>query len=138
MNHLTKHILFTLVVATLGFCPVSGGNLYKNIRVAQADTLIRNHEGKSDLLILDVRTPGEFKAGHIRGAINIDFWNAGFADSVSKLNKDRTCLVYCTSGVRSSGAMKKMRKLGFKRIYNMKSGMFGWRAAALPVTDDQR
>ncbi|MCX6225649.1 MAG: rhodanese-like domain-containing protein [Bacteroidia bacterium] len=138
MYHLPKYLLLTFLVSALGFFPASGGNLYKNIKIAQADTLIRNHEGKADLVILDVRSPGEFSARHIRGAININFWDSGFTDSVSKLDRERTCLVYCTSGVRSSGATKKMSKLGFIKIYNMKRGMFGWRAAGLPVTDNKR
>jgi phage shock protein E len=133
-----KPFIITLLISILGFSPVTGGNFFRNIKVAQADKLIREHEGKGDLVILDVRKPGEFAAGHIKGAINIDFWSKGFAGSASKLDKEQTYLVYCTSGVRSGGAMKEMRKLGFAKIYNMKKGLFGWRAAKLPlVTSDK-
>ena len=96
------------------------------------------HEGKDDMTLLDVRTPGEFGRGYIKGAINIDFWGKGFVDSVSKLDKSRIYLVYCASGVRSGGAMKKMRNLGFEKIYNMKGGMFGWRAAKRPVVTSDK
>ncbi len=133
-----RSLLLVAFFASLSFHSASGENYHKNIRVAQADTLIRNHEGKTDLVILDVRTPGEFEAGHIKGAINIDFWGSLFEESVSLLNKKPIYLVYCTSGVRSGGAMKKMRKHGFTRVYNMTGGMFGWRAAGLPTQTDQK
>lgn len=128
-----KPLLSILLISILGYLPFEGGNFYRNIKVAQADKLIREHEGKGDLVLLDVRKPGEFAGGHIKGAINIDFWSKGFVDSVSKIDKKQVYLVYCTSGVRSGGAMKKMRNLGFEKIYNMKSGLFGWRAARLPL-----
>ncbi|MFA6482377.1 MAG: rhodanese-like domain-containing protein [Bacteroidales bacterium] len=133
-----KRISFILLIAVLGFSPIIAGNFYRNIKVKQADKMIRDHEKNGDLFILDVRSPGEFAHGYIKGAVNIDFWGKGFTDSVSKLDKTRIYLVYCTSGVRSTGAMKKMRTLGFEKVYNMKGGMFGWRAARLPVTPGEK
>jgi rhodanese-related sulfurtransferase len=126
------HTLF-LILLLIGFPSAFGGNIHKNISVHQADTLIRNHDGKPDFVILDVRTPGEYSAGYIRGAKNIDFWSDGFAESIVRLDRHAIYLVYCTSGVRSSGAIKKMRREGFTRLYNLKSGMIGWRAAGMPV-----
>ena len=120
-------VLFSLAI------PVFSQNFYRNISVRQADRLITKHEGDANFALLDVRSPGEFEKGYIRGAANINFWGGGFADSVSVLDKKKTYLVYCASGVRSSGAMKKMRSLGFEKIYNMKGGMFAWRAARMPV-----
>ncbi|MFA5816969.1 MAG: rhodanese-like domain-containing protein [Bacteroidales bacterium] len=128
-----KSFFITILISLLGFSPMVGGNFFRNVKVKQADKLIREHEMKGDMTILDVRSPGEFANGYIKGAINIDFWGKGFVDSISKLDKNRIYFVYCASGVRSSGAMKKMRSLGFGKIYNMKRGMFGWRAAKLPV-----
>ncbi|HBB90459.1 MAG TPA: rhodanese-like domain-containing protein [Bacteroidales bacterium] len=135
---LLKPLLCVALLAALSFHPAMAGTFHKNIRVAQADTLIQNHQGKSDLVILDVRTPGEFQAGRIKGAINIDFWGSLFDETISALDKKPIYLVYCTSGVRSGGAMKKMRKLGFTRVYNMTGGMFGWRAAGLPTQINQK
>jgi len=130
-----KHFILILLASVLGITPMMGVDFYRNIKVKQAVKLIREHENKDDMTILDVRSPGEFANGFIKGAINIDFWGKGFVDSVSQLDKDRIYLVYCASGVRSGGAMKKMRSLGFRKIYNMRGGMFGWRAARLPVSD---
>jgi len=128
-----KRCILLILMAMLGFSPMMGGNFYRNIKVRQADRIIREHENKGDMTILDVRSQGEFAKGFIKGAINIDFWSKGFVESISKLDKSRIYLVYCASGVRSSGAMKKMCDLGFEKIYNIKGGMFSWRAAKLPV-----
>ena len=133
-----KHIFNFLLISLFGLTPLMAGSFYRNVNVRLADNLIREHEGKGDLVLLDVRKPGEFAGGYIKGAINIDFWSKGFVDSVSKLDRKMTYLVYCASGVRSSGAMKKMRKLGFEKIYNMKGGMFAWRTAKLPVTPSDK
>lgn len=128
-----KKVLLILLMASTGLTMSFGGDFYKNIKARQADKVISQHEGSRDLVILDVRTPGEFARGYIRGAVNIDFWSQGFVDSVSKLDRKVIYLVYCASGVRSAGAMKKMRQLGFEKIYNMKGGMFSWRAIGFPV-----
>ena len=73
-----RPILLTIFISLVGFVPVTTGNLFHNIKVSQAEKLIREHEGKGTLVILDVRKPGEFAGGHIKGAINIDFWSKSF------------------------------------------------------------
>jgi len=124
---------FYIGTALIAILPAFTGNFHKNISVKQADKIIRENDGGGSLVILDVRTPGEFSKEHLAGAINVDFWGKNFADSVSKLDRGKIYLVYCTSGVRSRGAMKQMRTVGFTRIYNMRGGMFAWKAARMPV-----
>lgn len=83
-------------------------------------------------LILDVRTPEEYAGGHIKGAQNVD-WNAGnFEASVAGDDKARPVMVYCLAGGRSSEAAQALRKMGFQNVYEMHSGMMGWRKAKLP------
>lgn len=82
-----------------------------------------------NVVILDVRTPGEFKSGYIPGAINIDIYAADFQTQVQKLDKSKTYLVYCRSGARSSNAGNFMVTNGFKEVYNLQGGMMGWRGA---------
>ncbi|MBA4302657.1 MAG: rhodanese-like domain-containing protein [Sphingobacteriaceae bacterium] len=82
-----------------------------------------------NVVILDVRTPGEFKSGYIPGAINIDIYAADFQTQVQKLDKSKTYLVYCRSGARSSNAGNLMVTNGFKEVYNLQGGMMGWRGA---------
>jgi rhodanese-related sulfurtransferase len=83
--------------------------------------------------LVDVRTPGEYAAGHIDSAINIDYYSPGFREQVDRLNKNGAYLVYCQTGVRSAAAADIMAGLGFKDIYNMTGGFSAWEAAGLPV-----
>jgi rhodanese-related sulfurtransferase len=81
------------------------------------------------VVILDVRTPGEFNSGYIPGAINIDIYAADFQSRVQKLDKSKTYLVYCRSGARSSNAGNFMVTNGFKQVHNLKGGMMAWSGA---------
>ena len=76
--------------------------------------------------IIDVRTPEEYKEGHIHNAININVDNADFETQIQKLNKNKSFLVYCRSGRRSNNAIQKMIKLGFYKVYNLDGGIIAW------------
>jgi len=85
------------------------------------------------VIILDVRTPEEFNAGHIENAININVADSNFSSEVSKLDKDATVAVYCRSANRSGVATKEMAELGFTDMYDMQGGIIDWEAAGGPV-----
>lgn len=82
---------------------------------------------------IDVRTPSEFLAGHISGAINIDVENANFESEIAKLDKAKVYAVYCHSGRRSQIAIDKMSAAGFKNLYNLENGIADWIARGWPV-----
>ena len=102
----------------------SDGITYKNIDVAGAKTAIASN---SNLVILDVRTPGETAEGMIPNAIEIDYKSSDFDSKIAALDKNKSYLVYCRSGGRSVGASKKMIKAGFKDVTNMKGGYSAWK-----------
>ena len=80
-----------------------------------------------NLQVVDVRTPQEFAAGHIKGARNVDFRSPDFEKNIAKaVKKRKTVLVYCRSGKRSLNAMNLMVKNGFKDVYNMEGGILAW------------
>ena len=81
------------------------------------------------VIVLDVRTPAEFSAGHIANAININLEGSDFATEVSKLDKNATVAVYCRSGNRSGVATEQMAALGFTDMYDMQGGIVEWQAA---------
>ena len=85
------------------------------------------------VIILDVRTPEEFNAGHIANAININVADSNFSSEVSKLDKNATVAVYCRSANRSAVATKEMAELGFTDMYDMQGGIIDWEAAGGPV-----
>lgn len=86
-----------------------------------------------NVIVLDVRTPGEFAQGHLANAINIDFQSGIFEQEVAKLDKDATYAVYCRSGNRSGQAVKVMEELGFTDMYDMDGGVIDWAAAGQPL-----
>ena len=80
-------------------------------------------------VILDVRTPEEFAAGHLPGAINIDVNEPDFEEKVKPLNPDQPYLVHCAAGGRSARACTKMGRLNFKTLVDLAPGFNGWKAA---------
>lgn len=86
-----------------------------------------------NIIVLDVRTPGEFAQGRLANAINIDFQSGYFEEEVSKLDKNATYAVYCRSGNRSGQAVKIMADLGFTDMYDMDGGVIDWAAAGKPL-----
>lgn len=77
-------------------------------------------------VVIDVRTQGEFAAGKIRGARNIDIMSRDFVNQVKNLPKDKTYLIYCRSGNRSGQACGIMADLGFENLKNMAGGIMRW------------
>jgi phage shock protein E len=77
-------------------------------------------------VLLDVRTPEEYAAGHIPGALNIDFTASDFERKVAALPRNHFYLVYCATGRRSAGACTKMTDLGFSRMLHLQDGYSDW------------
>ena len=88
---------------------------------------------RPELVVLDVRTPREFAAGHIDGAINIDFKNANFATEIAKLDGSQDYIIHCRSGGRSTASLTVFKNQGFSHIIHMDGGMLGWKKAGLPT-----
>jgi rhodanese-related sulfurtransferase len=88
---------------------------------------------ETDVVTLDVRTAGEFLAGHINGAINIDVEGNTFDAEIAKLDKSKTYSVYCQSGRRSLIAVEKMASAGFDSLFNLENGIADWSTSGWPV-----
>lgn len=86
--------------------------------------------------IIDVRTPEEFKQGHIQNAVNINWNGSDFSAQMAKFDKSQPIFIYCLSGGRSGSASAQLRSEGFKEIYELTGGMMAWRSAKMPETKD--
>ena len=82
-------------------------------------------------ILVDVRTAEEYSAGHISGAINIDFLSEDFTTKIDALDKINPINIYCQSGGRSGNAAIQMKKLGFKKIYDLEGGYSKWKELGL-------
>ncbi len=85
------------------------------------------------VVVLDVRTSGEYMAGHIANSINIDVEGMTFDGDIKSLDKDATYAVYCHSGRRSVIAVNKLKDAGFKNLFNLANGIQDWQGAGLPL-----
>lgn len=81
---------------------------------------------KSNTLLIDVRTPEEYKAGKISGAKNINIASFDFMKTIQNLDKNNDVLVYCRSGARSARAAAMLGNLGFKSVANLAGGVIAW------------
>lgn len=82
---------------------------------------------KNDIQLVDVRTPKEFKQGHIKNAQLINFFDANFKSNFkNKLDKNRAVYLYCRSGGRSAKAAKMFKEAGFRKVYNLLGGFNAW------------
>lgn len=79
-----------------------------------------------DVQLLDVRTLGEYKQGHIPGAKLADVTQGNFDRHLQGLDKSKPVLVYCRSGNRSVTASRILQKEGFTQVVNLKRGMLEW------------
>ena len=86
--------------------------------------------------MLDVRTPEEFEAGHLAGAVMIDFRAEGFVEKAeTQLKKDLPVALYCRSGKRSHSAAELLNKAGFKELTELEGGILAWQEAGKEVVE---
>ena len=87
----------------------------------------------TNVVLLDVRTPGEYSSGFIEGAVNLDFKSADFSQRLDSLDKARTYLLYCAAGARSDKAAAMMREKGFRAVSHLEGGLDAWSEEGGPV-----
>ena len=95
--------------------------------------LARQGAGDASLVVLDVRTPAEFAAGHVPGAINVphDAIEARL-DELAPL-RDKDVVVYCGAGKRAALALATLERNGYTRLWHLDGDYQGWTAAGRPV-----
>ena len=104
----------------------------KELGVVEAVQLIN----RQDAVIVDVREPGEFKAGHIPNARNLPQGQIGERLKELEKFKSRPILVSCATGQRSASACASLQKAGFANVYTLGGGMNAWVQASMPLEKD--
>ena len=119
-----RWIPFLLLLLFQAGCTASNEqeNSYRQISMDEAVTMM---EEESGYIILDVRTPEEFRERHIPNAINIPNETIGSEDIQELPDKDQLILVYCRSGNRSKQASGKLAELGYTNIVEI-GGINDW------------
>ncbi|HEU4372750.1 MAG TPA: rhodanese-like domain-containing protein [Telluria sp.] len=83
--------------------------------------------------IVDVRTPEEFAAGHLRDAKNIPLADLGTRIGELEKSKNRSVVVVCQTGARADKAVRQLAAAGFDDVVSLDGGLTAWQAAGLPV-----
>ena len=102
----------------------------KNVTINEAEKIIKTDP---KVVVIDVRTPEEFKTGHIAGAKNIDFNGNDFEKQIEALDKSKTYIVHCAAGGRSAQACKIIEQVKLPSVYHMNEGFKAWERAGKAV-----
>jgi len=126
-------VLCFLLISQTSFaiCPCGevredGESWYYDVSTGCFEHLMDELQNNPKTVLLDVRTPEEFDAEHIEGAILIDYYAEDFLDKISQLDPTNIYLIYCRTGNRSGRTLGLMRYLGFEEAYNMDEGIVKW------------
>ena len=83
--------------------------------------------------LVDVRTPREYKEGHLPNALNIDFLDTNFEANIQQLDKTRPVIIYCQRGGRSAKCASRLIANGFVKVYDLDNGFSKWESSGLEV-----
>ena len=102
---------------------------HKVLPTTEFSEIIQNKE----VLLVDVRTPGEYQAGFIHGAVNVNFADKNFTKKMAYFDRETPVALYCRIGWRSARASEVLKSLGFVKIYDLKGGYTAWKASNIPL-----
>jgi len=95
--------------------------------------LLKQIEAKADMLILDVRTPGEFREGHIPGAYSIDHLEIASRIKEIEAYRNKPVVVYCYSGMRAGMVESYLLEHGFTKVQHLEGDWSAWKANGQPT-----
>jgi rhodanese-related sulfurtransferase len=123
-----------VALADRSTAPPAAAATAENVKVAQVspDALLER-QAKQDptVFLLDVRTPEEFAAGHIAGAVNIPYNQV--ATHLQEIPRDKEVVLYCKSGRRAGLAAESLAASGYTQLAHLEGDIQGWTAAGRPV-----
>ena len=126
-----KNLLFIIVlILSISFqsCKeaTSNSELIGEIEVISPQQVYDAVHDNDTVQLVDVRTKEEFTDSHLKGAQNICVTDDDFDEKVKTLDKSKPVYVYCKKGGRSANAAKKLKKMGFSKVYDMEGGILLW------------
>lgn len=114
-------VVILLVVGFVGYKGMASSPSVADVSIEEALKMWQNKEA----VIIDVRTPEEYKDGHIPGVALIPIDQ--LPSRINEVPKDKKVLIICRSGNRSAKGTSLLRKNGFDNVYNVTGGMLAWR-----------
>lgn len=102
--------------------------------IAPSELSARRASGTAPVVI-DVRTPEEYAAGHVPGALNIPFDQ--IAGRISEVDAPHGVALYCMVGPRARKGETALLGAGYTSVLHLEGGLAAWQAAGLPVEREQ-
>ena len=130
-NHPLLFAALAALIVLLVANEVHGGMTSgKRLSAGEAVRMINDR----DPLVLDVRSAGDFKKGHLLHAQSVPLTKLD--SEISRLGKNpaRPIIIYCALGSSSLTAAQKLKKAGLQEVYSLRGGINGWLNATLPIT----
>jgi rhodanese-related sulfurtransferase len=131
LNHWLLFLALVLILSLL-IASVAKDRLlgFKEIKPGEAVQMI-NHQ---DAVVLDVREPAEYSAGHILNAVNVPV--AALDERIGELDsiRGRPVIVCCRTGPRAARASALLRRKDFTNVSKLSGGMLAWESAGLPLS----
>jgi len=109
-------------VACINSNATPGAEIFQDLPARDFAEKIKNAPADK-YTILDIRTKAEYDQIHLKDAVNLDFYASDFRSQLDQLDKTRIYFIYCRSGKRSGNAVKIMKQLKFKEVYNLAGGI---------------
>ncbi len=125
-----KNIILFCLGLSLCFSTLA---LAETVQITSKDAIKYLTEPLPNMVFLDIRTPQEYAAGHIPGAILIDFYSPQFKEKLDMLDRDAPYVLYCRTGNRSGRSLQILNAMGFTQIYHMRDGIIGWNTNDFPL-----
>lgn len=97
------------------------------------EDLLRRMQAENSLLIVDVRSQGEYDKDHVPGAVHIPFYSVRSGIQKTGYSKKEPIILYCEHGPRSGIASLTLSLSGYEQIYSLDGHMKGWRANGFPI-----
>lgn len=125
-------VLFAALVGVIVFIVVNETRLRKTSKAITAREAVRLINDR-DAIIIDIREPGDYKAGHALNARNIPVGRLEEQAAKISPKKDKPIVVYCKSGTQSPSARQTLEKAGYSEVYTLKGGLYGWQEDNMPM-----
>lgn len=98
-------------------------NLNRSIEKNDIDINELKNKTMKGAILLDVRSPQEYNEGHLEGAILIPEYELKSKCEYKLPDKEKTIIIYCSTGTRSKKAQRELEKMGYKNVYNLYNGI---------------
>jgi rhodanese-related sulfurtransferase len=121
-----RSVIRSLLVSAALACAAMAHADEPTPRIKQETLLKRIEQKDASMIILDVRTPEEFAAGHVPGAINIPYTHLPARVAELPDAGDKDVVLYCATGVRAERAATRMREHGYTRLLHLDGDMKAW------------